>query len=462
MPLEILFIIAGSIAAGGALGWVMHRFKSERDTVPRADLEKLREELNSAISRLAAQEEKARAAESQRQKIEEELKKTVEETARERRNLESALGDSKTEARVLSERLDTHKQEITEMRVRFNAEFGELASRIFDEKTKKFTELNQDNLGRILTPLKDNIDDLKKRMDTDSKETIKLGAQLSTELKNLMGLNQKMSEEAKNLTTALKGNSKTMGDWGEEILGRILENSGLQKGREYTVQESSADELGRQFRPDVIVYLPDDKKIIVDSKVSLTAYERWSSSETKNEQDSSIREHYLSVKKHIDDLAGKDYAAKVTGSIDYVMMFMPIEPALSAVLSYDAGIWSYAYSRNVILVTPTSLIAALMIIANLWKKEAQNRNIMEIVSRAEKMYDKFATFVNTMTEIESGLDTASKGVEKAKGSYRKVLDQLKDGRGNLIDQFETLRKLGLKPAKQIPREFISDDRDETA
>jgi len=272
---------------------------------------------------------------------------------------------------------------------------------------------------------------------------------LGNEVKQLRELNQTISQEAKNLTDALKGQAKTQGNWGEMILESILEKSGLVKGREYSVQESIKDSDGKRFQPDVILSYPDKGKVIIDSKVSLVAYERYCASSNKEDQDKALVEHLRSIRSHIDSLSSKSYQDLV-GSLDSVMMFIPIEPAYMVVMEADSELWNYAYNKKVLLISPTNLIAALKMIHNLWRHEYQNRNAIEIANRGGLLYDKFVGFVENLTAI-------GESIHKAHISYESAFSQLRDGKGNLISQAKQLKDLGVKAKKTIPSELIDEN-----
>ncbi|RPH31204.1 MAG: DNA recombination protein RmuC [Bacteroidales bacterium] len=353
------------------------------------------------------------------------------------------------ENKYLKESLDKQKLEMEDIGKKFSNEFKLLADQILEDKTQRFTKMNQENLDRLLKPLGENIQQFQKQVqevyEKESKERFSLG----NEVKQLRELNQTISQEAKNLTDALKGQAKTQGNWGEMILESILEKSGLVKGREYSVQESIKDQEGKRFQPDVILSYPDNRKVIIDSKVSLVAYERYSASSTKEEQDKALLEHLRSIRSHIDSLSSKSYQDMV-GSLDSVMMFIPIEPAYMVVMEADSELWNYAYSRRVLLISPTNLIAALKLIYNLWQHEFQNRNAIEIAERGGKLYDKFVGFVENLTAI-------GENIHKAHASYESAFSQLRDGKGNLISQAKQLKELGVKAKKTIPSELIDDN-----
>jgi len=378
----------------------------------------------------------------EREKLQNEIKQVIESynTSRER-----AIELDK-ENKYLKESLDKQKLELEDIGKKFSNEFKLLADQILEDKTQRFTKMNQENLDRLLKPLGENIQLFQKQVqevyEKESKERFSLG----NEVKQLRELNQTISQEAKNLTEALKGQAKTQGNWGEMILESILEKSGLVKGREYAVQESVKDTEGKRFQPDVIISYPDNRKVVIDSKVSLVAYERYSSSTNKEDQDKALVEHLRSVRNHIDSLSSKNYQDMV-GSLDFVMMFIPIEPGYMVVMEADSELWNYAYSKRVLLISPTNLIVALKMIHNLWQHEYQNRNALEIANRGGLLYDKFVGFVENLTSI-------GENIHKAHLSYESAFSQLKDGKGNLISQAKQLKDLGVKAKKTIPTELL--------
>ncbi len=352
----------------------------------------------------------------------------------------------------LNDKLNTLRKEIDDSRKTFETEFKNMAQTILDEKTQKFTELNKTNMDSILKPLSDNIESFKKKVeetyDKESKERFSLGDRV----KELLELNQKISKEATDLTRALKGDSKKQGNWGEVILERILEKSGLEKGREYSTQESYRDDHGNIFRPDVVLTYPDDRKVVIDSKVSLVAYEKYASSEDSDEQKLFLKEHIRSLRSHIDSLSLKKYDELVK-SLDFTMMFIPIEPAYLEAVREDEDLWHYAYNKRILLISPTHLVSAIKMISDLWKREFQNRNAEEIAKRGGLLYDKFVGFVENLEKVGKNISQAGK-------SYDEALNQLSTGRGNLVNQAEQLKKLGLKTTKDIPLSVLADSPSE--
>ncbi len=394
--------------------------------------------------------------------LSEQLAKQVDENGQLKadvRTLQAALSESKErgvefdkENKYLRESLDKQKAEIEDLGKKFTNEFKVLADGILEDKSKRFTELNQTNIEQLLKPLGENIQIFQKKVeevyDRESKERFSLGK----EVEKLVVLNQKISEEANNLTNALKGQVKQQGNWGEMILESILEKSGLVKDREYFVQESFKDEDGKRFQPDVIVQYPDNRKVIIDSKVSLVAYERYCSSENPDEQQKELANHIRSIRNHIDILSSKGYQDLV-GSLDFVTMFLPVEPAFILAMQADPELWNYAYSRGVLLLSPTNLIAALRLIHNLWQREYQNRHAMEIAERGGQLYDKFVGFVDSLTSVGDNIMRSQK-------SYEQAMNQLTTGRGNLVNQAQKLKDLGAKAKKSLPNTLLEGDEDD--
>jgi len=349
---------------------------------------------------------------------------------------------------TLHEKLLTQKDEIEVARKQSLLEFEALANKILEEKTHKFTLTNQEKMEQILNPLKENISEFKKKVEDTYDRESKERFTLESKIKELVQLNNQISKDANNLTNALKGQAKTQGNWGEMILESILQHSGLEKNREYFVQQAFTDEVGARKQPDVIVKYPDNRQIIIDSKVSLVAYEKY-----VNENDDDIRHvhlnaHYQSVKSHIDNLSSKNYES-LQNTPDFVMMFIPIEPAFIAVMHSDQELWSYAYKKRIVLISPTNLIAALKMISDIWKRELQSRNSLAIAAQGSALYDKFVGFLSDMESIGDQL-------LKTTNTYEAAFGKLKKGKGNLISQVEKLKKLGLNTKKSVPDDYLED------
>ncbi|MGA9295429.1 MAG: DNA recombination protein RmuC [Ignavibacteriaceae bacterium] len=429
--MEIIFILIGLIAGSIFAFFVLKsKFKSKIDVA----------------------EERTRIFEEQNQNLSAELNAEREKVL----ELNSALSSLKADYNNLQKTLSEQKEETEKLQEKFAAEFENLANKILEEKSSKFTLQNKENLDQILKPLGEKIKEFEKKVNevyvTDSKER----ASLATQLKNLQELNQMMAKEANNLTNALKGETKTMGNWGEFILESILEKSGLVKGREYKIQENFTNEEGRRLQPDVVVNLPDNKCIIIDSKVSLLAYENYSSSESDNQRANSLKEHINSIKRHIKDLSSKNYQnIYQIKSLDFVLLFMPVEPAFSLAIQNDTQLFNEAFDKNIVIVSPSTLLATLRTIANIWRQEYQNSNVLEIAKQSGALYDKFQGLLSDLIELGKRMNTMQ-------NSYEGAMKKLYSGRGNLIISVENIKKLGAKTSKSLPQSIIdrASDSDE--
>ncbi|NNJ88527.1 MAG: DNA recombination protein RmuC [Eudoraea sp.] len=349
------------------------------------------------------------------------------------------------------------KEEVTKLQEKFTKEFENLANKILDEKSLKFTEQNQKNIKNILSPLQEKIQLFEKKVEDSQKENISINSALREQLLNLQNQNIKISKEAENLTKALKGDSKMQGNWGELVLERVLEKSGLEKDREYNVQQSFKKEDGNRVLPDVVINLPDGKKMIIDSKVSLTDYERFVNAD-EDLQEKYLKDHINSLKKHVDQLSAKKYEDLYDmESPDFVLMFVPIETAFSAAINKDTSLYNNAFEKNIVIVTPSTLLATLRTIDSMWNNEKQQRNAIEIARQAGALYDKFEGFVSDLTKV-------GKKMDEAKTEYRGAMNKLVEGRGNIIISIEKLKKMGAKAKKSIPDSVLKrakeDDYDE--
>lgn len=357
----------------------------------------------------------------------------------------------KAQLAAKEELLTSQQRELKEMREQLSKDFQVLANEILEEKTARFTTVNQKNMEAILKPLGERLSEFKIKVEETYDKESKQRFSLEERIKELVALNNQISEDANNLTKALKGESKIQGNWGEVILESILEKSGLKKGIEYHTQEFLRDEDGnpiknennQKMQPDVIIEYPGGRKVIVDSKVSLNAYVRYVEAETDEARMKAEKEHLLSIRQHIDELSGKSYQDYID-SVDFVMMFIPNEPAYILAMKLDANLWDYAYKKRILIINPTNLIASLRVVADLWKREAQSRNAQEIAERGALLYDKFAGFVETLQDVGTN-------IERSQKAYDKAFSQLSEGRGNLLRQAEMLKELGVKPQKELPK-----------
>jgi len=430
--MEIIYLIIGLII-GGLAAWFIASYKfkgatgrvEERSTI----LEKEKSNLENGLS-------------SERQKV---------------IDLNSKLAGLQSDYSNLQQKLTEQKAEIEKLQEKFTKEFENLANKIFEEKGSKFTEQNREKLNELLNPLKDQILRFEQKVEETNKENIRGNASLREQLSMLKDMNQQITQEAKNLTEALKGQSKTQGNWGEFILESILEKSGLVKGREYVVQESLTAESGKRFQPDVIIKLPENKSIVIDSKVSLVGYEKFISQEEEHQKQLGLREHINSIRSHIKNLNSKNYQNLYQlESLDFVLMFMPVEPAFALAVQNDQTIFNDAFEMNIVIVSPSTLLATLRTISSIWKQEKQNRNALEIAKQSGDMLDKFTSFVDDLLIV-------GKGLISVKDNYDKAMNKLTDGRGNLINRAEKIKQLGAKASKSLPPNILNraDQDDES-
>ena len=354
----------------------------------------------------------------------------------------------------LQGKLTDQKKEIEELQAKFTESFRNLANEILEEKSKKFTEQNKSQLDQLLQPLSKQIGEFKEKVETTHIEDVKAQASLKEQIIGLSELNQKMTQEANNLVKALKGQTKTQGNWGEMILERILEKSGLRRDYEFEVQKSMKTEDGRRLQPDVVVKLPDDKNIIIDSKVSLNAYEAFSSAEDEEDQGRALQRHILSIRNHVKELGNKSYEKLYEiNTPDFVLMFIPIEPAFSLALQHEPSLFNEAFEKNIVIVSPSTLLATLATINNVWKQEYQNRNAQEIARQSANLYDKFVGFVDDLQKI-------GERIQQTQITYDQAMNKLQTGRGNLIGRVERLKKLGISPSKQLPGNLLEAEEDD--
>lgn len=386
----------------------------------------------------------------------EQLKLQVNQTAQERETIRTEkealviqLSKKETDFENLWERNKEQKEEVEKLQEKFTKEFENLANKILEEKTTKFTEQNKENLKNILSPLQDKIQLFEKKVEDTHKESIDYHAALRQQILGLREMNEQMSKETLNLTKALKGDSKMQGNWGELILERVLEKSGLEKGREYEVQQSFTTEEGNRVQPDVVINLPDGKKMIVDSKVTLTAYERYINEEDDNLKSQFLKEHLVSLKRHVDQLSEKNYHDLYQmESPDFVLLFIPIESAFALALNEDTTLYNKAFEKNIVIVTPSTLLATLRTIDSMWTNQKQQENAIEIARQAGALYDKFHGLLSDLISV-------GKKMDDAKAGYSDAMNKLIDGKGNLITSVEKLKKMGAKAKKALPENILS-------
>ena len=435
------FIIA--LAIGFFIGKILFTAQSKSE---KASLE---EKINGLLSQIHQQKEQSQL---DRIQFEKQLTAThleKESIRSEKESFAIQLSKKETDFENLWERNKEQKQEVEQLQEKFTKEFENLANKILDEKTSKFTEQNKENLKTILSPLQDKIQLFEKKVEDTHKESIDYHAALRQQILGLREMNEQMSKETLNLTKALKGDSKMQGNWGELILERVLEKSGLEKDREYFVQQSFVTEEGNRVFPDVIINLPDGKKMIVDSKVTLTAYERYINEEDDALRAQFLKEHVISINRHVEQLGSKNYHDLYQmESPDFVLLFIPIESAFAVALNEDTSIYNKAFEKNIVIVTPSTLLATLRTIDSMWTNQKQQENALEIARQAGALYDKFEGFVSDLVKI-------GKKMDEAKTEYQGAMNKLVDGKGNLIVSVEKLKKMGAKAKKSLPENIIN-------
>ena len=452
--MNVLYLIIGFVAGIGTAYFLFYLLNKSKN-VSKNDFENLKSKFDEALTTSKLNEEKVNLFSS--------IKKETEDKVNDKEMVISQLqkemglhlqknAELMANNKFIAEKLANQKVEFEELQKTAHLQFEKIANKLFEEKSSKFTETNKVNLETLLNPLKEDINKFKTKVEETYDKESKQRFSLDERVKELIAQTDKVSAEANNLATALKGKPQKRGNWGELTLERILESSGLTKDREYFIQQSIKDEEGNNLRPDVVVKLPDNRVIIIDSKVSLIAYDNFVASENTDEQNGFLDDHLKSVLNHIDQLSAKKYD-DWEDSLDFTMMFMPIEPAYLVAIQRDPNLWAYAYAKRIILVSPSNLIALLKMFSDLWRREWQNRNAMEIVKRGEALYEKIVGFTKTFEEIGNG-------IKASQDKYDKALGQLKDGKGNVVTQAEQLRKLGLKSDKKISANLLPNIEEE--
>ncbi|WP_460219572.1 DNA recombination protein RmuC [Psychroserpens sp. MEBiC05023] len=426
--LILAILISGGLGAYLGMLFIKLKSKSEQST-----LEERQNQMSSTIEEL---KHKLSNLESEREAI-----------RREKEFLNTELARKNTEYENLQQQNLKRDEELEERQEQLRKDFELLATKILDEKSEKFTLQNKENIKNILNPLQEKIQVFEKKVEDTQKESISMHSALKEQLLGLKDLNQQMTKEATNLTKALKGDSKMQGNWGELVLERVLEKSGLEKDREYYVQQSFTLADGTRVLPDVVLHLPDNKKMIIDSKVSLTDYERYVNAD-EEERTLYLKAHINSIKKHVDQLSEKNYQDLYDiESPDFVLLFIPIEPAFAVAINEDNSLYNKAFEQNIVIVTPSTLLATLRTIDTMWNNEKQQRNAIEIARQAGALYDKFEGLVKDLTGV-------GKKIDDAKRDYSSAMNKLVEGRGNLITSVEKLKKMGAKAKKSLPETII--------
>lgn len=441
LPFLLVFIIA--LVIGIFIGKLLFsaRFQSEKTS--------LEEKLIASNSQINQQKEQFATEKNTFEKQLDFLNTEKENIRNEKDSLAIQLTKKEVDFENLWQRNKEQKEEVEKLQEKFTKEFENLANKILDEKSSKFTEQNKENMKNILSPLQDKIQLFEKKVEDTHKESIDYHAALRQQILGLKEMNLQMSKETLNLTKALKGDSKMQGNWGELILERVLEKSGLEKDREYFVQQSHQTIEGQRVFPDVVINLPDGKKMIVDSKVSLTAYEKFINEEDEQLKVGFLKDHVNSIKRHVEQLSDKNYHDLYQiESPDFVLLFIPMEPAFALALNDDTTLYNKAFEKNIVIVTPSTLLATLRTIDSMWTNQKQQENAFEIARQAGALYDKFEGFVADLIKI-------GKKIDESKIEYQGAMNKLVDGSGNLIKRVENLKKMGAKTQKSLPENILT-------
>ncbi len=433
MLIGVLCLLLGA----GLAAWWARRAPSHAHT---PEVTALKEQVATQTAQLQAKEEQALESKQQREQVQRELEGLRQREVALTRELATLSNELDNERRHAQEKIEL----LTQARETLSEQFRNLANDILEDKSKRFTETNAVRLGELLGPLGVKIAEFQKKVEHVYDTEGRARSELAGQVKQLMELNQVLSADAKNLTQALKGSNKAQGNWGELILERVLEGSGLRKGHEYVVQESHTREDGSRAMPDVVIRLPDERFLVVDAKVSLVAYEQAATLDDEKQREAAIKRHVESLRNHIRGLSSKNYQQIYDiRSLDFVMLFIPVEPAFMMAIAHDPDLYMEAWNRQVLLVSPSTLLFVLRTVEHLWRQEAQSRNAQDIASRGAELYDKLVGFVEDLDQLGDRLGQAQKSYDRARGKFS-------TGRGNLVRQAEMLRELGLRPTKTLP------------
>ena len=442
--MELLYAGMGLLVSVGITWLVLHFYQQSKQVISQEEAEAIRLENQRLLTNLRIAEDRL----STQQKALDDLKKTLGEERSEIIELNKTVSSRESDYKNLKQKLDEQKAEIEQLQEKFSIQFRNLAHDIFEEKSKKFTEQNKTSLTDLLNPLKEKISDFEQKVERTNKENIDRTAALRQQIQSLKELNLQITRDAENLTKALKGDSKTQGNWGEMQLEGILEKAGLQKGIHYEKEKNLKSEDGQNQRLDYIIYLPDNKSLVIDSKVSLTAYSNYFNTADDDQQRNFLKSHLDSINTHIKLLSEKKYQNLYDiQQPDYVLMFIANEPALTIALKEDISLYEEALDRNIVLVSTSTLLATLRTISYIWKQDLQNKNALEIARQAGALYDKFTSFTEDLEKVGQNLDSTKKIYDQAMG-------KLAAGRDNLIRKSERLRELGAKTTKNIDQRLL--------
>jgi DNA recombination protein RmuC len=435
--MSLFYLLAGVLL--GIIGTLLFLRRK-----PLQDPDQIQTRQRQAVleQQLADEKQRNSAMNAERQELQKQL---TEITAA------KAQGEARFTA--LQERLTEQKTELEQLHRQMQEQFRNIATDILQKSSVNVQEEHRVRLNDILLPLREKIDRFETQVTRTNEERIREHQSMREQLVQLQLLNKTIGDEARNLVSALKGQSKTQGNWGEMILEKVLESSGLVKGREYFVQSSMNNEDGRRLQPDVIIHLPDQRHLVIDSKVSLLAYERYCSESDESKRELLLREHIASLRKHIRDLSGKNYQNLYdVNTLDFVLLFVPVEPAFTAAVELDPELYNEALSRNIVIVSTSTLLATLRTIANIWRLEYQNKNILEIARQAGDLYDKFSGLIEDLILV-------GRRMKDADAAYEGAMQKLHTGRGNLMSRVENIRKLGIKTSKQVNKSLLDRTED---
>jgi len=442
--MEILLLIIG-VLVGFALGFFYFKSKiTESDSVSKVDFEKLTIEKNTLEVEKGRLQERVKLNSEEIETLNAEIEAERDKSSK----LSVELSAVRTSYDNLSQKLVEQKGEVEQLQEKFKIEFKNIANEMLEDKSKKFTEQNHQKLSEILNPLNEKIKSFEDKVEKTHRESLEKNAGLIQQLVQLKDLNIQMSKDAHNLTKALKGDSKMQGNWGEVILERVLEKSGLVKDREYFVQSSVTTDDGRRLQPDVVIHLPDNKNVVVDSKISLVDYEKFSSEDDEAQRLVFLKKHIQSLRNHVKGLSEKNYHLLYgAGSPDFVLLFVPIEPAFTLAVQHDPELFNDSFERNIVIVSTSTLLATLRTIASIWRTEYQNKNAAEIARQAGDLYDKFNGLVEDLIKV-------GKQMQLSRESYEDAMKKLSSGRGSLVSRTEKLKELGAKTSKSLPQSLL--------